>query len=438
MIPAFREHLSAPGLVRTLRGAFDKVKDWRKPSPRIDFSVADSLLAGVAIFAMKYPSLLRFNGDRGDDLVSANLRNLYGLDAVPSDTRMREILDPVSPDSLRPAFKAVFARLQDGKELLPFRFIDDSYLISIDGTGFFSSHEVHCDNCCEKISKDGISTYYHQMLAAVLVHPSQKQVIPLAPEAILKQDGESKNDCEVNAAKRLLPAIRRDHPHLKITILGDGLFANGPMVKLTRSLDMGFIFTAKPGDHHALFDYIDDARSLGAVGVVETIDNQIERHFEFLNEVPLNASHPDTLVNVLLYRERRDGKETKWSWITSIFLTDEIVNDMMRGGRARWKIENETFNTLKNQGYQFEHNFGHGNKNLSTVFAYLMLLAFLCDQAQELSCPVFRRLAVAAKQRVRLWERIRSYFLMILTDDWEGMYSTLIRRFEGRTRANTS
>ena len=75
---------------------------------------------------------------------------------------------------------------------------------------------------------------------------------------------------------------------------------------------------------------------------------------------------------------------------------------MVRGGRARWKIENETFNTLKNQGYQFGHNFGHGKQNLSTIFVMLMMLAFLVDQTQELCCPLFqavRQEAQAADDR---------------------------------------
>lgn len=82
----------------------------------------------------------------------------------------------------------------------------------------------------------------------------------------------------------------------------------------------------------------------------------------------------------------------------------------MRGGRARWKIENETFNTLKNQGYHFEHNFGHGYKNLSVVFALLMMLAFAVDQTQQLASQLFQAALQAVHSKGRLWERIRSLF----------------------------
>ena len=92
-------------------------------------------------------------------------------------------------------------------------------------------------------------------------------------------------------------------------------------------------------------------------------------------------------VHFIDYWEVGDAKVQHFSWVTDIRVSKRNVYHLMRGGRARWKIENETFNTLKNQGYHFEHNYGHGEQHLSVVFAMLMMLAFLVDQAQQL--PVF-------------------------------------------------
>ncbi len=426
-----REHLSAPGLLRSVRGAFKRVRDHRAEA-RIDVPLPDALMSGIALFGMKYASLLAFDKDRFDPVIADNLTNLYGVEQPPCDTQMREILDLVDPKALRPAYKAVFAKLQDGKALAPYRFVDDSYLVSLDGTGYFSSHKVHCDNCCVKQSKSGAITYYHQMLGAVIVHPDLKQVIPLAPEPILKQDGSTKNDCEMNAVKRLLPGLRTDHPFLKITLLGDSLFSKAPIIELAKSLNMGFIFNAKPGDHKSLFLAFEDAESIGAVAQVNMIDGDIERSFRFINSLPLNDSNPDILVNFLLYTESKRGKSTTFSWVTDIELTSTNVFEIMKGGRSRWHIENETFNTLKNQGYQFDHNFGHGYKNLSTVLAFLMMLAFLVDQAQELCCPVFKEIAALAGQRKYLWEKIRSFFFVNVLDSWENLFETLLQRLRAR------
>ena len=434
---SLRKHLSAPGLIAAARRAFERVDDSRKTKTP-EYTMTDTLMSGLAIFGMKYPSLLQFDQAKGDPIIEQNLRNLYGVSKAPSDTQMRKILDPVNPHQLRPAFKAIFAKLQDCKALQPYLFHDDSYLLSVDGTGYFSSHEVHCDNCCVKTSRDGTTTYYHQMLGAVIVHPSQKQVIPLVPEPIIKQDGTTKNDCERNAAKRLLQGIRTDHPFLKVRLLGDGLFSNGPSIKLARELDMGFIFGAKPGDHVGLFSYLEEALELGGAGTLKVEEVSVTHEFQFLNDVPLNDANPDILVNFVRYVEKKKDRTKTFSWVTDIYVTEENVYSIMRGGRSRWRIENETFNTLKNQGYQFEHNFGHGVENLSTVFANLMLLAFLIDQAQELCCPAFRQLFAKLKQRKYMWERLRSFFLTLVAESWGALFECLIYGYQAQAQPNTS
>ena len=154
----------------------------------------------------------------------------------------------------------------------------------------------------------------------------------------------------------------------------------------------------------------------------------VVHHFRFCNGVPLNESNPDELVNVLEYWEiHPDGTVQHFSWITDFLLIPENVWDIMRGGRARWKIENETFNTLKNQGYHLEHNYGHGDQNLSVVLALLMMLAFLVDQVQQLCCPVFQAAWHKMKTKRHLWEEIRNYFHMLVFDSMEALLRALLR-----------
>ena len=221
--------------------------------------MADCLMSGLALFSLKYPSLLKFDNDRADDIIQHNLRSLYGIRNVPCDTYLRERLDEVSPNLLRKTFSTLFAQVQRGNELTPFQFMDDHYLLSVDGTGYFSSHQVHCEHCCVKNHRDGSKTYYHQLLGAALVHPNHSHVLPFAPEPILKQDGNKKNDCEREASKRLLTDLRREHPHLKLIVIEDGLASNGPHIQLLTSLDMRFILGAKPKDHTFLFDWVENS-----------------------------------------------------------------------------------------------------------------------------------------------------------------------------------
>ena len=178
--------------------------------------------------------------------------------------------------------------------------MDGHYLLSVDGTGYFSSSSVHCASCCEKHHRDGRTTYYHQMLGAVLVHPQHRVVLPLAPEPIVKGDRASKNDCERNAAKRLLSDVRREHPHLKLVVVEDALASNGPHIKQLKELKLRFLLGAKRSDHQALFEWVEATERVNpkAVGHVERTDaKQVRHRFRYLNGVPLNDTHFDLEVN---------------------------------------------------------------------------------------------------------------------------------------------
>jgi hypothetical protein len=388
--------------------------------------MADTAMSAVAMFSLKFPSLLQFDkAAHGDENIRHNLRSLFGVEHAPSDTQMREILDPITPRSLRGVYKAIFSDLQRGKILEDFVYLDGAYLMALDGTGYFSSHEVYCDSCCKKEHRDGSVTYYHQMLSGVLVHPQKKGVIPLAPEPIVKQDGVKKNDCERNAGERFLENFRREHPHLRVIVTEDGLGSNAPHIGTLKRLGLNFILGAKPGDHKSLFEWVDASEKLGDVQKWEKQEGKVLHRFRWMKDVPLNDSNTQCLVNFLEYWEIQGDTIKHWSWVTDLELNVQRVYLVMRAGRARWAIENETFNTLKNQGYCFEHNFGHGKKNLSVVLAMLMMLAFLIDQVQELACPLFQM--ARKKQRIKriLWEKMRFFVEHFLFKGWEEFLSAL-------------
>lgn len=391
----------------------------------------DFAMSCLAIFFFKWPSLLAYEAQKNIGKVKQNLLNIFGLSNLPSDTQMRSRLDEINPIDLRLGFKKIFAMVQRNKILEEYVFMNDSYLISVDGTGHFSSDKVHCDNCCEKHHQNGKTTYYHQMLAASLVHPDKKQVIPFAPEPINKQDGNNKNDCERNASKRLLSDLRREHPHLKIIIVEDGLASNGPHLRLLKELNMSYIIGAKPGDHSFLFDWVEHSDKTHH----EIIDKDGTRHiFSFVNKVPLNDANFDLEVNFIDYYEhKKNGKVQHFTWITDILITKNNVFQLMKGGRARWKIENETFNTLKNQGYNFEHNFGHGNQNLCTNMGMIMLLAFMIDQVQDISCKVYKYMRKNARTYRLLWEMYRSTIILLAIESFEQLYQVITEASELNT-----
>ena len=420
-----RKSLCADALVASVYHQFQKIPDPRKLSNTTPISFTDVLMSGLAVFGLKFPSLLQYDQNR--EVLDGNLRTLYHINRPPSDTYLRERLDELDPSFIRPAFKKIFAELQRGKCLEGFEFLEGYYLLSMDGTGEFSSGKVCCEQCCKKEHRDGSVTYYHQMLGACIVHPEKSNVIPFCPETIQNGDGSEKNDCERNAAKRFIDNFRREHPHLKVIILADGIASNAPYIRVLDANEMKYLLGAKPGDHKFLFDLADTSEETKNYEILD--DKGFLHQFRYLNDVALNKSNPEVRVNFLEYMQTDPkGKEILFSWVTNIRISQDNVFALMRGGRARWKIENETFNTLKNLGYNFEHNYGHGKKYLSTILCLLMLLAFLIDQVQGIACSLFEAARKRAGTYRSVWEYLRVFFQFLPIPSWEWLYQTMAKR----------
>lgn len=418
-----RKHLSAEGLIRHLHHFMTKIKNPRPKEHNI--SLVDCLMSCFAIFHLKWPSLLEYDIKKKEPLISENLRSLYLVKNAPSDTYMRERLDEIPPQALQGAFKRIFALAQRSKDLEPYRYLDDYYFVSNDGTGYFSSPTINCENCCCKQCSDGSFRYYHQILAAVLVHPELKTVIPLEVEEMCHQDGLSKNDCERNASQRLLSNLRRHHPHLPMVVVEDALHSNGPHLLLLHKLNLRHITGVKPADHKLLFDWVKHLEKeqftyTDAKGTIHT--------YHFVNGVPLNDTYFDLKVNFIEYWEKdKMGRVKHWTWITDFTVTLQNVVKLVHGARARWKIENETFNTLKNQGYHFEHNYGHG-KHLCGVMAMLMMLAFLIDQIQMLSCRHYAQARRIGGRFSSFCECIRVLFRYVRINSWDALFGLIAER----------
>lgn len=427
-IPRPRRFLCADALIGTLRRRFQHVPDRRK-SDSITYSMADTLMAAFAMFSLKDPSLLAFQERAGEPAI----KKLYGIEAIPSDTSMREILDGIDITHLNEALADIFHELQRGGVLRSFVFHDNHYLLAVDGTGYFGSSKVRCPECLEHKTRGGETQFVHQAVAAVLVHPDRKVVFPLAIEPIVKQDGENKNDCERNATRRLLKRVRRLYPQLKLIVTEDGLASNAPHIADLNALKMRYLLGAKPGDHAHLFEQVIAAGDQGRIETCSRFDRQqpdvLQSETQYVSDLELNASNPSMRVNFLQHFEYdpANGEVSKrFSWVTDIDIDRSLLLKFTAGGRARWRIENETFNTLKNQGYHFEHNYGHGKQNLSTVLMLLMFLAFLVDQVQQACCPLFAAVLAKVKRLRSLWEQLRSHVKHFVFESFAQLWRAML------------
>jgi len=403
------ELLSFDALRRIIGKEFKKIPD---PRPgRSQISLHDALMSAFAMFSLKDSSLLAFDDRRREK--PQNVQAVFGVQNIPTDSGMRDIDDKVPTEHLRPAFKSIFEQLRQSGQLDRMQFIDGHYLLDIDGVEFFRSKKLDADFCLTA-THAGETSYHLKMLGAVIVHPDCKEVIPLFPETIQRQDGASKNDCEQNAAKRFYEKLRQDYPDVPFIVNEDALYADGPHLLELKKYNLRYIIVAKPTDLPFLFDQADLAIKQGKATELfldDASDPAVTHVFRFIEQLPLNKTHRQIRVNLLEYWEVREGEEPRvFSWITDLEISKDNAPLLMRGGRGRWKVENETFNTLKNQGYHFEHNYGLGKKYLALNFAVLMMLAFLVDQIQQLSNPLFQAVWKEIGCKCRLWEKLKNFF----------------------------
>jgi hypothetical protein len=389
-------------LLKTVRHSFADIEDHR--AHNCTFSLTDTLMGSFSMFHLKDPSLLAFREQFA--YRSENLKQVYGLEEIPEDSGLRKCLDGVDPALLNPAFKVLLDGLRSGKILDQKRVLGGYLAVSGDGTGYFCTTKNPCPHCLTRQLRNGEVQYHHQLLAACVVHPEQDTVFPVAAEAIVRQDGAGKNDCERNAAKRLFPQIRQALPTDKVILLLDALYADGPTLRALKAEQFRYFITVKEG-------YVPlQAQRLAEQGKLDGLtwyEGNLRCTARWANGLVLNGQNQGILVNYLQYQEvdKKTGELLyRNEWITDLPIGKEQVKEMVRVARARWKIENETFNTLKNQGYHLEHNYGHGKKFLSTVFAKLMLLAFMVDQIAQFADAHFQKAMAKFKTRKAFWHRV--------------------------------
>ncbi len=417
-------------LVGIVSNSFKKTPDHRKGS--VEYSLHDSCMGAFAMFALKDPSLLSFVSNFAAR--QENLEHVFKISKVPSDNGMRKILDPVQPTHLIPIFKDLFEHLDEQNILEDRRYLDH-FLISVDGTGTYSSNVIGCSHCLTKNHKNGNVEYHHQLLGASVVTPNMKTVFPVYGEAITCQDGSTKNDCERNACKRLLPHIRSILPNQKIIVLLDALYADGPTIKALQKeeINMNYIIVIKEGY------VLEQVMQLRKRDELQEYQWQKDKNtlckFKWMSNLILNGANQDVIVNYLEYEEydsRKGIVNYSNKWITDIELNKANVDQVAQAGRTRWKVENETFNTLKNQGYNLEHNYGHGHWYLATIFALIMLLAFFVDQITRAVDTSFEQALKEAKTLRDLRQKVRVLFDFIPTISMNFIYLIIAREIDIR------
>ena len=392
------------------------------PDPReqgkCQFNLHDVIMSAFSCMYFQQSNFAEFQRQMEIIEHKNNLKTLLGVENIPKESQFKEILDALPSALFAPVFKEIFSRLRRHKHLEEFAILPHTLLCVMDGTQYHSSHHIHCEHCLHKEHKKGEITYSHSVLQGAIMHPDKKQVLPVMPESISNTDGTEKQDCECNAGKRFIGHLKETYPRQRFIIGGDGLMSHQPMIEEVLKASLHYLFVAKPGDHTYLFEWVNAFDDIPSY--TYTDDQEITHYYRWKNNVPLNGKEKTIDVNFFEYitTDKEGVVLYKNSWVTDITLSLYNIKQMTGAGRCRWKIENECFNTLKNQGYDLKHNYGHGKKHLSYNMYLLTLIAFYFHQVFELTDGAYQACRQKFVSKLSLWEKIRGVIHFFIVDSW--------------------
>ena len=402
-------------------GLPDKRKGLRRDD---DYTMADIGVSAFSIFFMGSPSFLAHQRALAEGHGRSNCETLFGMTAIPSDNYIRLMLDGAAPDAFDGLF---FKAIEATGPLTPFQCLNGRVLIALDGTEHFCSRKIKCRQCSTRRRSDGGTEYFHTFLGATLVAPGHKQVLPLPPEFIVPRDGAEKQDCERNAAKRWLARHSAAVGHLRPIYLGDDLFACQPVIAAIQDASGNFIFTCKPASHQTITEYLHGATLDEHRQTTCKRGKRTTTVYRWLTAVPLRATEDAIAVNWFSIEILNDkGKRTYHnSFVTDLAVSADTVAELAACGRARWKIENETFNVLKTGGYNLEHSFGHGKVTLANVLVTLNLLAFAFHTAAYVAVLAWRAAVIARATKYRFFEHLRTITSYVVFQHWDHLLQSI-------------
>ena len=429
---------TARSLIDKIKSTFVDLPDSRRTttSNNLKYTIEEAALSAFAVFLTPSPSFLDYQVRMQKARGKSNMDSIFGVHQIPSANPIRNILDSVPVETVYPLLAEISNDLYQNGYLTSFRSINETRLMPIDGTHFFSSQKISCPGCSQQTLKNGGTSYYHSAVTPVIVAPGQSEVVPLPAEFVQPQDGYQQPDCELAAAKRWLNTWGEYYAPWKVTILGDDLYCHQPFCQ--NAIDRGFevLLVCKPDSHPLLYEWIADFERTRPVRTMKRIRWNGRQHltecYRYMNQVPLRDSDDALMLNwgELIITDA-DGKVVyQNSWATTHPIGDNHVVKIANAARARWKIENENNNVLKKRGYHFEHNFGHGKQHLSNWLATLIWLAYLFHTALDWIDAVYRTVRSRLSSRRTFFEHLRALMPYLLFENWEHLMNFMLNGLE--------
>lgn len=408
-----------------------QVKDYREG---ISYSLPEILMCGISMYTLREGSRNALNNDRTNPNFRRNYEKLFWGMKLPHMDTVDDVFRQIEPEELEAVKVKMIRSLTEKKVLHNYRLLGKYFIVAIDATGVMSFNEKHCDKCLRKTSKNGKTSWFHNVLEAKLVTPTGLS-ISLATEWVENAArGYDKQDCERKAFERLAKKLKRYFPRLPICILGDGLYPNKKFFKICRSNNWEYILVLKDGNLPTLWKEVklllplnkENREKVTRIGK----GKEITTEYRWINDI----DHGGYIQNWIKSKETiksKDEEETKvFVHISSIKITKKTSVAISFTGRLRWKIENEGFNEQKNNGYSLEHKYSEvsltASKNYYQSLQIASIINQLLEQGQKLKRYIGQKITIR-----NIWKNLLALLLYGEVDE-EKIIDLLNRRMQIR------
>jgi hypothetical protein len=434
--------IAGRALVQTVRHFFPELNHWldRLPDSRVQdaciYSTRFLAWWGLALYLFQLSSRrqLDFELRDGGPQVLANLNRLADTaqTTLPVHDTLDHFIEHVRLDGWERLRTQFVQRLLRMKALDAARLLGRPVLL-LDATGLLCFHRRHCEYCLTQ--RHGKQTlYFHHVLEAKLLGPGGV-VVSLGSEFIDNDDradsqgksaDEMKQDCELRAAQRLLPRLKKEYPQLPFVLALDSLYGCGTLFALAQELKWSFVVTFKEGRTPTLWREFRTLLPECPQNVLRQVwKDEPTQEFRWVNQLTYEDSEGRSWkLNALECTETAaDGSTQYFAWLTPLPVNRKTVEEIaQKGGRYRWKIENEGFNRQKNSGLNLEHVYSIDPEKWKAYYL-LLQIAFIIVQLLERG-SLLRRLAEEAGRPVwKLFGSLRNVARRLLDSvrylEWE-------------------
>ena len=298
------------------------------------------------------------------------------LKEIPDWQTIQDVIEQLNYEEIDDIRQYIFKALIRSKMFDRFRY-NNAIQLLVDATGL-TSFDYNLNGNCLTRTRDGKTKYYKYVLEAKVVFGSM--VISLDSEWIENTDINNENDkqdCEINAFKRMAPRIKKRYPKLKFILTGDALYATTPMINICKKNKWLYIFNLKKNRLKNVYEEFQDNVNY---------ENEVSiSNYSLSSNIEFNGN----LVNAFSYEETIGDKTTTFNYITNLKVKDSNIIDIVQMGRRRWKIENEGFNEQKNGTYNISHLCSRF-ENALKIHYLLIQIAHTIRQLFELGSLIYK------------------------------------------------